>query len=301
MDYMADAPARMQPASPAAPAAVSSVRPATWLRTFGDLEQRDEQVSFSFANMLFTRDLSYDQQTGGLLGGADLVFSGLTSANDGLILGAFTGYTASKVNLNAGGRQDFTGPTVGVYTTYLNGGFFADLMLKVDFQDLDIVALGLVQSADLRTTSVLGNVGYKIDMPGNWYIEPTLGFNHVRTDFRNETTLTLTSIPLEDSEATLGRIGARIGTEWATSNIRIEPSLTGFVYKVLEVSGFSPILGGFGGLTLPTDEGEVYGEVQASVNFFDLSSGWSGFARADLRFREDLLGGGGKLGIRYQW
>ena len=61
------------------------------------------------------------------------------------------------------------------------------------------------------------------------------------------------------------------------------------------------ILGGSGGLTLPTDEGEVYGEVQASVNFFDLSSGWSGFARADLRFREDLLGGGGKLGIRYQW
>ena len=59
--------------------------------------------------------------------------------------------------------------------------------------------------------------------------------------------------------------------------------------------------GGPGVITFPSDEGKVFGEVQASVNFFDLNSGLSGFVRADLRFGEDLLGGSGKAGIRYTW
>ena len=54
-------------------------------------------------------------------------------------------------------------------------------------------------------------------------------------------------------------------------------------------------------ITFPSDEGKVFGEIQASVNFLDLTSGWSGFVRGDLRFGEDLFGGSGKAGIRYTW
>ena len=61
-------------------------------------------------------------------------------------------------------------------------------------------------------------------------------------------------------------------------------------------------LGAAGGsIVLPTDQGKFRGEIQASVNFFDLSSGWSGFVRGDVRFQEDLVGAGAKAGIRYQW
>ena len=47
--------------------------------------------------------------------------------------------------------------------------------------------------------------------------------------------------------------------------------------------------------------GKVRGEIQGSVNFFDLRTGWSGFVRAETRFGENLLAYGGKGGLRYQW
>ena len=55
------------------------------------------------------------------------------------------------------------------------------------------------------------------------------------------------------------------------------------------------------GLAISVLVGRVFGEVQASVNFIGLNSGWSGFVRGDLRFGEDLFGGSGKAGIRYTW
>jgi hypothetical protein len=87
-----------------------------------------------------------------------------------------------------------------------------------------------------------------------------------------------------------------------TNNIRIEPSVLPLVYYIANASGLETFTaGGPGVITFPSDEGKVFGEVQASVNFFDLNSGLSGFVRADLRFGEDLFGGSGKGGIRYTW
>ena len=86
-----------------------------------------------------------------------------------------------------------------------------------------------------------------------------------------------------------------------TNNIRIEPSVLPLVYVVVDAAGETFTAGGPGTVTFASDEGKVRGEIQASVNFFDLGSGWSGFVRGDLRFGEDLIGGSGKAGIRYQW
>jgi hypothetical protein len=47
--------------------------------------------------------------------------------------------------------------------------------------------------------------------------------------------------------------------------------------------------------------GRVRGEVQAAVNFFNLQTGLSGFARFDTRFGESLFSLGGLAGLRYQW
>ena len=87
-----------------------------------------------------------------------------------------------------------------------------------------------------------------------------------------------------------------------TNNVRIEPSILPLIYLVADASGSETFTaGGPGAITFPNDEGKVFGEVQASVNFFDLGSGLSGFVRGDLRFGEDLLGGSGKAGVRYTW
>jgi outer membrane autotransporter protein len=284
--------------------APTAARVATWGRVYGDLEKRENNIaSFTLAGQQFTRDLSYDERGGGLLAGVDVVLSNLTSAADGLIIGPFGGYTTARLNFNkAGVNQNFSGATVGAKATYVNGGFFANAIVKADLLSLDITATGIDQRSDLTNLSLLGNVGYKFDVSGGFYVEPTAGVEYVRTDFSDSPLLTPTTVPLLDGHVTRLRAGARFGTEWVTNNIRIEPSVLPLVYYIADASGLETFTaGGPGVITFPNDQGRVFGEVQASVNFFDLSSGWSGFVRGDVRFGNDLIGGSGKGGIRYTW
>jgi outer membrane autotransporter protein len=293
----------VDPITPQLKPAPAPVRPAVWVRAFGDFERRDQTTSFTVVpgNTLIAFDNFYRQRSGGVMGGGDLLMSNLTSANDGLIIGGFGGFLASSISVN-GGRHDLSGGTVGVYSTYFNGGFFLDATAKVDFLDFTTNVIGLPASADVQNFSVLGNIGYKFDFANRWYLEPTVGVEYVSTDFSNQNILPTTFAFLQDSHLLRGRAGVRFGTEWMAGNIRIEPSLLALAYYYFEATGATISLGGAGGsIVLPTDEGKVRGELQASVNFFDLSSGWSGFIRGDVRFADDIFGGGGKVGVRYQW
>jgi outer membrane autotransporter protein len=283
-------------------AAVSATsRPVFWARALGDYEQRSGSATFDFAGQGFTSNLGYRQRTGALMAGVDVVMSGLTSANDGIIGGLLIGGIDSHVNLSASStKQDYTGPTVGMYGTYFNGPWFTDVLLKVDTLGLEINGTNLAQSANLVNFNVATNSGYKFDFQKRFYIEPTAGLEYVKTSFTDTTALTSTTVPLNNGFALRGRIGARIGTEWVTNNVRVEPSLVGYVYSVLDSSGASLFVNGVG-INLPTDKGKVRGELQASVNFLNLQTGWSGFGRVDTRFGDDLVAAGAKSGIRYQW
>jgi len=137
-------------------------------------------------------------------------------------------------------------------------------------------------------------------LPSKYYIEPTAGVEYVSTQFSESNALTAFAIPLQDGHAVRGRVGARFGTEWVTNNIRVEPSLTGYAYEILEASNATLFTGGTG-IILPTDKGKLRGELQASVNFFNLGTGTSGFIRADTRFGQDLIAAGAKVGVRQQW
>ncbi len=261
--------------------------PAAWIRGFGDFEKRDDVFGYS-------------QRGGGFLVGADVVISNFTSARDGLVLGVMTGYTAARVSVNAGGTENFTGPSIGAYATYLNGNFFADFLVKADFLSLDIAVPGLPASANVRNYGATTNIGYKVNLANAWYIEPTVGLEYVKTNVSDQTLLVTTVGSLPDGYAWRGRAGARYGTDWISDGVRIEPSLTAFVYSVLQASGTSLI--GTALATSPaSDEGKVRGEFQGAVNFFNLRTGYSGFIRADLRFGNNYFGGGPKAGLRYQW
>ncbi|GJD50533.1 hypothetical protein OPKNFCMD_3276 [Methylobacterium crusticola] len=280
----------------------SNVRPAVWARAFGDLERRSGSSSFSFGGTSFFRDLGYNQAGGGLLGGADVVISRLTKADDGLILGVMGGYTTSTVRLNqAAGRQDYDGGTVGVYGTYLSGPAFVDALFKVDLLGLDITAPGLRQSTGLQNYNFTTNVGYRIPLEHEIYVEPTAGLEYVSTHFNQQAALSATSVPLRDGDALRGRIGTRVGTEFVTGDIRVEPSVTTYLYTILTESGLSGAVNGITGVTGLREQGKLRGEVQASLNLFNLKTGLSGFVRADYRIGGDLVGGGGRAGIRYQW
>lgn len=287
----------------APPPPPSNVKPAVWARAFGDYERRGGVGTFTFGGTTFTRDLGYTQSSGGFLAGTDVVISGLSSAGDGLVLGAMAGYTVAAVRLNQGvGRQDFEGGTVGAYATYLRGPFFLDALFKADFLGLDITGRGLRQSTGLQNYNFTSNIGYRVPVTNGIYVEPTAGIEYVATDFNRQSALTAGTVLLQDGEALRVRGGARIGHEAIVANyLRIEPSLTAYAYSVVSESGIG---GAFNGVTPVTglkEEGKVRGELQASLNLFNLKTGVSGFVRADGRFGEDLLAGGGRAGIRYTW
>jgi len=281
-----------------------TVRPAVWVRAFGDFEDRDTTTLFTGNPALpLTIQQGYRSTTWGVMGGADLVIGNLTSAADGLILGVLAGFSSADITVNSIlGRERISGPSVGIYGTYFNGGFFVDALVKGDFLEFDTTVPTLPISADLTNFNVVSNIGYKFDLPSKWYIEPTAGIEYVRSDWSNQQFIATTFATLEDSHLLRGRFGARVGTEWISGTVRIEPSLLALAYYYFEATGATVSLGAAGGtIVLPTDEGKFRGELQASVNFFDLSSGWSGFVRGDVRFQDDLVGGGGKVGVRYQW
>ena len=61
--------------------------------------------------------------------GADALIKNITSANDALLLGGLLGHVNSNVDLKSSPvTQNYQGGNVGVYATYLRGGWFADLM-----------------------------------------------------------------------------------------------------------------------------------------------------------------------------
>jgi len=285
----------------AAPAVVSGPKPAAWIRGYGDYEQRDGQSSFSFGGANFTSNLGYHQATGGVMGGIDAVWSGLTTANDGLVLGLLGGYTSSRVELrDSPTTQVFSGPSVGAYGTYLMGNWFFDLLFKVDLLSLDISIPGLSQSANPTNYNLATNIGYRFDFANRYYIEPTGGLEYVRTNFDHTTALTATTVALNDGYALRARAGARIGTEWVTGNLRVEPSLLGQFYEIAEATNNAIFANGTS-VSMPSDVGRPRGELQGLVNVFDLQTGLSGFARVDTRLGEGLWSVGGKAGMRYQW
>ena len=295
-------------AAPVTTPAPAAARLASWARVYGDFEKRDNDItSYPFAGQQFARDLSYDQRGGGLLLGADVMLSNLTSAADALIIGPFGGYTTARVDFkNAGVNQNFSGGTVGAKATYVNGGFFADAIVKADLLSMDISAAALAQTSDVANWSLLGNVGYKFDLSRGFYVEPTAGVEYVRTDFSGSPLLTATTVPLLDGQATRVRVGARLGTEWVTNNIRIEPSVLPLLYVVTRVPpAWKPShRGGPGVITFAEqmwDKGVRGGPGVCSTSHWAEQRMVRASVRGDLRFGEDLFGGSGKGGIRYAW
>ncbi|VIO79004.1 Adhesin BmaC autotransporter [Bradyrhizobium ivorense] len=286
--------------APPPPAAVTTVRPAVWIKGWGDYEDRNGTTTINFGGVTSPQDLGYRQRSGGVLAGADALIKNVTSAGDAFLLGALLGYTNSHVDLKASAAsQNYDGGSVGAYATYLRGNWFTDLMFKTDFLGLSINGGGISQNANVTNYDVTANIGYKFDLPNKYYIEPTAGLEYVRTTFGGTTAFSPTTIALNDGDATRGRIGARVGTEFIMNGVRIEPSLLGYVYSVFSQSGNSLILNGTG-ITLPTDVNKVRGEFQAAVNFFNLTNGVSGFVRLDTRFGDNLTAGGARVGLRYQ-
>jgi hypothetical protein len=350
-------PAAVVKAPPPPPLPIEpAVRFGTWAQVYGDYQKRDAAgpgvlnccTSFPLGNLNVQPQLALNIEsrtsTVGFVAGADLTSRGLFFANDGFIAGVTAGYTSSQLKLstvatdvtsigNAGNqnparvgtgvsslRATVSGPTVGSYATYFNGGFSTDFTAKFDFLTVDetfndllattgpasgassppgFISFAGAGSVNLLNSTVVGNLNYRFDLYPNVWIEPTVGVQYTNSSYGSGAS----QLGLADGNLVRVQGGARFGTSTLLSNgVLMTTTLTGLAYNdVVVQGGFVPVLASLGNnLLVQADQGLMRGEGILALNF-DFGNGWSSLVLGDVYGGAHLFGAGGKAAVRYQW
>jgi hypothetical protein len=310
---------RKQAVYKAPPMIYEPVRYAVWGQGFGDYERRTGTGSLGsgiggggIGATTQIANLGRASSTEGFSGGLDATFRNVGFLNDILIAGVLTGYQSSTSTFQATSlKARIDGPSAGVFATYLNGPFSADLLARVDFLRINETFSDVLNfsagvgpipysgsgSTNLNDYIVAGDANYRFAMTPVYWLEPTAGFRFTYSDY--DRTAAALGLKNGDDLRLLG--GLRVGTDLYWGTVRVTPTLTGLAYDDVLITGQVVSGGGFAVTpVIPLDAGKVRGEGIFAVNF-DYGNGLSAFALADIRGGEDLFGAGGRAGIRYQW
>jgi autotransporter-like protein len=224
-------------------------------------------------------------------------------------------------------------PFVGAYAVFTQGNFFADTQVRFDFYLNNLTdspnrlnGAGL----DAKGVSFTGNVGYKIALGSNWFLEPSAGgvWSHVSVDpftapgrlvigcpfpFNPATCTTSLvgkgSVVFDDIESILGRASVRIGTTFTTGFLSWQPYTTASVFREFAgpVSTRSEItedayIGNIGRvMTTTVSRIGTYAQYSVGTVLVLGNSGWLGYGKVDYKTGENVEGVGGNVGLRYQW
>lgn len=281
--------------------------PAVWLRAFGADSKRDTSNDISTASGAVKTDTSYDQRTSGVVAGIDFI----ATENEGggsLLLGVMAGYTHSKVNFdNTGSDAGIQGMNVGVYANYANNGYFADALIKIDRHDIDYKtnysAADNSQSFDGRSFGALLNTGYRIgSMAGTegLFFEPTFSFASMRSSFDRFQMLN-SDVDINTAGSTRSRIGTRYGNTWMGEGLATEAYVDIGANWEFDANNSAVISNGVNSVKMVDNRAGNYGDIAVGLNFIDMGSGLSGFAKAQHRFDNEQETSSVQLGIRYKF
>lgn len=276
----------------------------------------------------------------GLQFGADVTTRSVFSPGDGVITGLMIGWsnadlvlstrsTSSNFLLLDNGSSQlnaaYTGGLAGVYATYFNGAFSADFLFKADVYDLGVNFSDYIAFAPnnlgpggqpiyapaarilpywansqlpVFDFNLVGNLNYRIHLDPKWWIEPTVGAMYTATlyDWR------ASRVGLADGDQVRLQGGARLGVETILGATPTTLTLTGLAYNdVLIAGGFVGSLA-FNGQNMlqQANQNQMRGRGIIALNF-DHGGGLSSFIQGEGRGGNGLVGGGGKIGVRYAW
>src|SRR3569832_333096 len=106
---------------------------SVWAKGYIGGFRRESDQSFGGA----TLDTGYHQSVGGMQIGGDYSFR--YDSNIAFTVGALLGYNKSSVEYTADANKADMGIwNVGLYATYLNGPYFADLLIKEDITRINL-------------------------------------------------------------------------------------------------------------------------------------------------------------------
>jgi opacity protein-like surface antigen len=236
-------------------------------------------------------------------------------------LGTTAGYLGSKETDNNGFSNTFQVPFFGTYVVATKGRFFADLMVREEFYNVNVNNLGsnfFNQPIGAHGYSIATSAGYNFDLGNNGFVEPSAGFVYSKTSVDNFVNPGTPALPLpglittNDIESEIGRLSVRAGRTIETPNIIWQPFASASVFHEFAgnvITNYSSLPNGTfvfgvpGNFTQQTSTSRVgtYGQYSLGVAAQVVNTGWLGFVRVDYRDGDNLSGWTGNAGIRYQF
>jgi opacity protein-like surface antigen len=240
-------------------------------------------------------------------------------------LGTTVGYLGAKATDNNGFSNTFEVPFFGTYVVATKGRFFADLMVREEFYNVNLfnAPLSFVnQPVGAHGYSISTSAGYNFDVGNNWFIEPSAGFVYSSTSLDNFTspgtfgaigTGIAGTIQTNDVISEIGRLSLRVGKVIQTPTVIWQPFASASVFHEFAgnvvsnfVSNNGALTGAFAGpatftQTTSTSRVGTYGQYSLGVAGQIVNTGWLGFVRVDYRNGDNINGWSGNAGIRYQF
>jgi outer membrane autotransporter protein len=252
--------------------------------------------------------------------GADI--ARLNYAGWNLHLGTTAGYLSSRTTDNAGFGNDFEVPFWGTYFVATKGRFFADIMVRQEFYNINLNNPGFAfsnQPVGAHGWSISASTGYNFDLGQGWFIEPSAGFIYSKTSVDSFTAPPVAGasftgitgvVQTNDVTSQIGRASLRVGKAIATPNVIWQPFASASVFHEFAgdvASNYTSLDGSVNGAPFTynqrttTSRVGTYGQYSLGVAGQIVNTGWLGFVRVDYRNGNNIDGWTGNAGIRYQF
>ncbi|MET0676599.1 MAG: autotransporter domain-containing protein [Bradyrhizobium sp.] len=239
-----------------------------------------------------------------------------------LHLGTTAGYLGAKSTDNFGFGNNFEVPFFGAYFVATKGRFFADLMVRQEFYNINLNNAAFAfsnQPVGAHGYSISASTGYNFDLSQGWFIEPSAGFIYSRTTVDSFTAPGVAGpnftgitgvIKTNEVESQIGRLSLRVGKAIATPTMVWQPFASASVFHEFAgdvTSNYTSLNALLVGVpfsysqTTSTSRVGTYGQYSLGIAGQIVNTGWLGFARVDYRNGNNLDGWTGNAGIRYQF
>ncbi|MFZ2468326.1 MAG: hypothetical protein WAW54_08020 [Parvibaculum sedimenti] len=282
-----------------------TVTPGVWGKALGRWTSRDLSQTVSAGGTSITNKADYDQDTYGFVAGVDTGSSNVLGQGDTLLGGVSAGYVTSDQNFKASPTTaEYKGAVLGIYGTYLKGGFFIDAMAKANLLTMDYKAPslgGATASPDVKSYGVEVDAGQRFPISDSAFFEPLASLTYAKTQI-DTFSVANSQFDFQDATSFRGSLGLRGGaTAYKSSETKVDLSLTGRLWNEFEGDNKMVIRSGGPDLTMTDKFDGTFGEVVGSVNVFGLGDGLSGFVNGGAKFKSNYTSGELTAGLRYEW
>lgn len=246
----------------------------------------------------------------------------LNYAGWNLHLGTTAGYLNSRTTDNAGFGNEFEVPFWGTYFVATKGRFFADLMVRQEFYNINLnnPAFSFTnQPIGAHGWSISASTGYNFDLGQGWFIEPSAGFIYSSTSVDRFTAPGVAGanftgitgvVQTNEVISEIGRASVRVGKAIATPTVIWQPFASASVFHEFAgnvTSNYTSLNAVINAApftynqSTTTSRVGTYGQYSLGLAGQIVNTGWLGFVRVDYRNGNNIDGWTGNAGIRYQF